>query len=60
MLHVLKDKKELALEFPLPIDYHKYYESKPDKILSSIIGHEGKGSLLSFLKNKGLYRQGFA
>jgi len=50
----IKDKKELALEFPLPLDYYKYYESKPEKILSSIIGHEGKGSLLSFLKEKGL------
>jgi len=50
----VKDKKELALEFPIPLDLHKYYESKPDKILSSIIGHEGKGSLLSYLKNMGL------
>ena len=50
----IKDKKELAVEFPFPLDYYKYYESKPVKILSSIIGHEGKGSLLSFLKKKGL------
>ena len=50
----IKDKKELGLEFPLPLDYYKYYGSKPEKILSSIIGHEGKGSLLSLLKEKGL------
>ena len=50
----IKDKKELALEFPIPLDYYKFYESKPEKILGSIIGHEGKGSLLSFLKEKGL------
>ena len=50
----IKDKKELALEFPLPIEYYQYYASKPEKILGSIIGHEGKGSLLSFLKEKGL------
>ena len=50
----VKDKKELVLEFPIPFNYYKYYESKPEKILGSIIGHEGKGSLLSFLKEKGL------
>ena len=50
----VKDKKELGLEFPLPIDLYQYYDSKPMKILGSLMGHEGKGSLLSFLKDKGL------
>jgi len=50
----VKDKKELGLEFPLPIDLYQYYDSKPMSILGSLMGHEGKGSLLSFLKGKGL------
>ena len=50
----VKDKKELGLEFPLPIDLYQYYEGKPMKILGSLMGHEGQGSLLSFLKEKGL------
>ncbi|HJM84696.1 MAG TPA: insulinase family protein, partial [Candidatus Marinimicrobia bacterium] len=50
----VKDKKELGLEFPLPIDLYQYYDSKPMSILGSLMGHEGKGSLLSFLKDKGL------
>ena len=50
----IKDKKELSLEFPLPFDLYQYYGSKPMEILGSLMGHEGKGSLLSFLKDKGL------
>ncbi|HIM53296.1 MAG TPA: hypothetical protein EYI88_01790, partial [Candidatus Marinimicrobia bacterium] len=50
----VKDKKELGLEFPLPINLYQYYEEKPMKILGSLMGHEGQGSLLSFLKEKGL------
>mgnify|MGYP000586681152 CR=1 FL=1 len=36
------------------IDLYQYYDSKPMRILGSLMGHEGKGSLLSFLKDKGL------
>ena len=50
----VKDKKELDIEFPLPIDLYQYYDSKPMKVLGSLMGHEGEGSLLSFLKQKGL------
>jgi len=50
----VKDKKELDIEFPLPINLYQYFDSKPMKILGSLMGHEGEGSLLSLLKEKGL------
>ncbi|MDP6853435.1 MAG: insulinase family protein [Candidatus Marinimicrobia bacterium] len=50
----VKDKKELGLEFPLPLDMYSLYDGKPMRVLGSLIGHEGKGSLLSLLKEKGL------
>jgi len=45
----IKDIRTLTLEFPTP-GGDQYYESKPAQLLSFIIGHEGKGSLLSHLK----------
>ena len=50
----IKDNKELILEFPLPFDLYQYYDSKPMRVLGSLLGHEGKGSLLSLLKLEGL------
>jgi len=50
----IKDKKELELEFPLPFNLNQFYDSKPMGILGTLIGYEGEGSLLSFLKEKGL------
>jgi insulysin len=35
-------------------DKSKYYENPPSTYLSYIVGHEGKGSLLSFLISEGL------
>ena len=49
----VKDVKRLVLEFPTPAFYN-YYQSKPENLLSYLIGHEGKGSLLSYLKAEGL------
>jgi insulysin len=49
----VKDLKELILDFAIP-DFSKYYDSKPDALIGFCIGHEGKGSLLSLLKDKGL------
>jgi insulysin len=46
-------KKNLKLIFPLPSSYN-YYKTKPALIISSTIGHEGKGSLLSLLKSENL------
>jgi insulysin len=55
LIHVepIKDSRTVEIEFPLPT-YYKDYESKPGGLLGSLIGHEGKGSLLSLLKQKGL------
>ena len=49
----VKDIRSLELEFPLPA-LVAYYDSKPTSILGSLIGHEGKGSLLSLLKREDL------
>lgn len=47
-----KETRSLGLTFPIPaID--KHYKSKPSQYLGNIVGHEGKGSLLSLLKARG-------
>ncbi len=50
----IKDLRSLELEFALPLDVRVHYQSKPAVLLASLIGHEGKGSLLSLLKQEGL------
>jgi len=47
----VKNVKEVILTWALPSLLHKY-ESKPLHYLAWIIGHEGKGSLLSYLRKK--------
>ena len=47
-----QSKRLLTLMFPLP-DVEAYYRSKPLQLISHVVGHEGKGSLLSFLKQQG-------
>lgn len=49
----IKDIRSLKLEFPT-IRLKDHQESKPANIVASVIGHEGKGSLLSKLKEEGL------
>ena len=41
----------LEMVFPLP-EIQSHYQGKPTRYLSHLIGHEGKGSLLSLLKAK--------
>ncbi len=48
----LKDQRILQLSFQLPSEL-AYYHTKPSDYLSNLIGHEGRGSLLSLLKHKG-------
>lgn len=49
----LKAERRLSLKFNMgPID--QMWESKPDRLLSHLIGHEGSGSLLSLLKKEKL------
>ena len=47
----VKDLRELDLVFAAPSNL-TYWRSKPTYLLSHLIGHEGKGSLLSLLKKK--------
>jgi len=49
----VKDVKRLVLEFPTPAFYSSYL-TKPENLLSYLIGHEGEGSLVALLKSQGL------
>ncbi|KAJ0979208.1 hypothetical protein J5N97_014682 [Dioscorea zingiberensis] len=51
-LEAVKDVHILELTWTLPC-LHKEYLKKPEDYLSHLMGHEGKGSLLYFLKAKG-------
>ncbi|KIK58340.1 hypothetical protein GYMLUDRAFT_45548 [Collybiopsis luxurians FD-317 M1] len=43
-----------AVEIDLPIEYQApYWRHKPGSFLGHLVGHEGPGSLYSYLKNKG-------
>jgi secreted Zn-dependent insulinase-like peptidase len=48
----VKDRRSLSLTFPIPA-VEEHLRSKPTFYLSHLIGYEGKGSLLSLLKEKG-------
>lgn len=52
-IKMIKDVRSLEIEFPT-IRLIDHQESKPAGILGSILGYEGKGSLLSKLKEEGL------
>lgn len=45
-------RRQLQLSFPMP-DYSDRYRGKPLRYISNLIGHEGRGSLLSLLKQEG-------
>ncbi|KAK8089998.1 peptidase M16 inactive domain-containing protein [Apiospora hydei] len=46
------DSRELNLFFPF-MDEEKLYESQPSRYISHLIGHEGPGSVFSYIKSKG-------
>jgi len=46
------DSRELNLTFPF-LDEHLLYESQPSRYLSHLIGHEGPGSIMAYIKSKG-------
>ncbi|KAJ8667813.1 hypothetical protein QAD02_009476 [Eretmocerus hayati] len=48
----IKDLRNLNITFPIP-DWHEHFRSRPVNYWSHLLGHEGKGSLLSALKEKG-------
>lgn len=47
-----KAQRTLSIAFPTDSD-EKFYRQKPLYYLGNILGHEGKGSLLSYLKQQG-------
>jgi len=48
----LKDLRELSLSFQLP-KMQPHWQQKPASYIAGLVGHEGEGSLLQLLKNKG-------
>ena len=54
LVHIepIKDIRDLNIMFSLP-GIRQSYNSKPGRQFGFILGHEGKGSLLSYLKDKG-------
>ncbi|ABZ77218.1 peptidase M16 domain protein [Shewanella halifaxensis HAW-EB4] len=49
----LKEQKRVAITFALPA-IEPFYQHKPLTFISHLLGYEGKGSLLSYLKELGL------
>lgn len=47
-----KNLRRLVFNFPVP-STQSYYQSKPVHYLTNLLGHEGEGSLLSYLKQQG-------
>ena len=48
----VKEIRRLQFTFAMP-ETRSVYQYKPVQVISSLIGHEGEGSLLAFLKEKG-------
>jgi len=51
-LQPIQELRELTVTIPLPVMYD-YYREKPLSYIANLIGDEGKGSLLSLLKENG-------
>ena len=49
----IKEQRVLSLTFPIP-EVRTHYRTKPTALISNLIGHEGRGSLLAVLKRRGL------
>lgn len=52
-LKSIKDLRELELIFATPSN-KPYWKSKPNHLITFLVGHEGEGSLLSLLKKRAL------
>ncbi|KAI1326360.1 ubiquitin carboxyl-terminal hydrolase-like protein [Xylariaceae sp. FL0255] len=46
------DSRELTLFFPF-LDEEKEFETLPSRYISHLIGHEGPGSIMAYIKSKG-------
>jgi len=53
MLKPVKEGRALALLFPVPWGGTEHWQSKPSAYWSTLIGHEGDGSLLELMKGRG-------
>ena len=51
-IQTLKNNPQLTLMFPVP-NLRPYWRESPDGYISNLLGHEGRGSLLSELKERG-------
>ena len=49
----ITERRELVLRFPMPSTYG-FWRTRPDSVISHLVGHEGEGSLLSQLKKEDL------
>ena len=56
MIHTTRvaEGKQLDLVFTVPAEIRRDYASKSTEYVEELLGHEGKGSLFSLLKSKGL------
>ncbi len=52
LIKPVKSMRQLRLAFPVP-SLRKYYRYKPSSVISQLLGDEGEGSVLSYLKSKG-------
>jgi len=52
MSQPVKETRQMSMVFPLP-SVKVHYREKPLSYIGSLLGHEGKGSVLSLLKAKG-------
>jgi len=48
----IQEARQLNLSFPIPAA-HEFYRQNPVGYIGNLLGHEGKGSLLSLLKARG-------
>ncbi|MES2604840.1 MAG: insulinase family protein, partial [Pseudomonadota bacterium] len=48
----IRDARALSYSFPIP-DMRKRYREKPVDYLANVLGHEGEGSLLKVLRDRG-------
>lgn len=48
----VRELRQLRITFPLP-EVKSHYAHKPAGLLSHLLGHEGEGSILALLKDKG-------
>ncbi|SFM43640.1 insulinase family protein [Marinobacter zhejiangensis] len=51
-VEALRDIRNLTLSFPIP-SQRDHYRTKPASYVANLLGHEGPGSLLDVLKNRG-------